>query len=57
MSECRECGCDAELRDQCDHMDINWDDPRNNGNPMCTDCYHVFTKKKDQSQLFARIFQ
>ena len=57
MTTCRECGCDSDMRDHCDHMDIDWDDPRNNGDPMCTDCYHVFTKKEDQSWLFQRMFQ
>ena len=57
MTTCRECGCDSDMRDHYDHMDIDWDDPRNNGDPMCTDCYHVFTKKEDQSWLFQRMFQ
>ena len=92
MTTCRECGCDSDMRDHCDHMSIVWNDCRNchdcsdrefersheelyaksynhadlpyhdsleheNIDPMCTDCYHVFTKKEDQSWLFQRMFQ
>lgn len=48
MTKCRECGCDSDQRDYCKkvykHPDIVFNDPRNNGNPMCAWCCHVFTK-------------